>query len=140
MRSSRECSVRLTSETFLSRFPEAFLSLAAASHFVCSLQTGCDWSRVLGFGLGLIVGLGNALLFELTFAWTAYLLKKAVGRATLWGATLASIVAIVVSGASLLLPILPFGLFSDRKAYIASAMWGVLVGSLIQTARERWRS
>jgi hypothetical protein len=49
------------------------------------------------------VRLGNALLFELTFAWTAYLLKKAVGRATLWGATVASIVAIVVSGASLLL-------------------------------------
>jgi predicted lysophospholipase L1 biosynthesis ABC-type transport system permease subunit len=92
--------------------------------------------RVLGFALGLVVGAAFKPLIELSYAWTAYLLKKATGRVSLWEALVASIVASVIAFASLLLPLLPLGLIGDRQAYMAASVWGVLVGFVIQRVRE----
>ena len=110
------------------------------SPFVCSLQAECDWFRVLGFGLGFVAGFGFVPTHALAFAWTAHRLKKAIGRATWWGAILAAASSSVAAWSLLLLPLLPLGLTPHRQLYTKSAVWGVLTGFLIHTARERWQS
>jgi uncharacterized membrane protein YcfT len=112
------------------------VSEAAAAQFVCSLRVGCDWSSLLGFGFGVIAGLSFVPLIHLTFAWTAYLLKKRVGRATLLGDALAGIAASVVAGAWMLVPLLPVRLVGDHRAYLTSVVWGVFLGVAIHRYRE----
>ena len=92
--------------------------------------------RLLGFAIGLVVGAAFKLVIELSYVWTAYLLKKATGHATLWAQLVASTVAGVVAWASLLLPLIPLSLIEDRGAYVGASVWGILVGYVIQRLRE----
>jgi len=86
--------------------------------------------------MGLILGAAFKLLIELGYVWTAYLLKKATGHASVWAQLVASIVAAVIAWSSLLIPLIPLSLVEDRRAYIAAIVWGILVGFIIQRIRE----
>jgi hypothetical protein len=90
----------------------------------------------LGFAIGLLLGATFKLSIELTYAWTAYLLKKATGRASSWVHLGAAIAASVIPWVPILLALLPLEIVGDRRAYGAAYAWGVVLGVVIQRLRE----
>jgi hypothetical protein len=92
--------------------------------------------RALGFGIGVVLGATFKLSIQVTYAWTANLLKKATGRASSWVHLVAAIAASVIPWIPIFLALLPLDVVADRQAYGAGWVWGVLVGVVFQRLRE----
>jgi hypothetical protein len=93
-------------------------------------------TRALGFGIGFILGATFKLSIELTYAWTAYLLKRAAGRVSSWIVFVAALAASVIPWVPIFLALLPLSVIGDRQGYATAYVWGVLVGFVLQRLRE----